>query len=64
VPEIVLEVSGAEITESPLHACAKTELRKGLSLRFPRFKQYRENKSAEQATTTAEVISMYEGAKN
>lgn len=59
-PGIVMEVSGAEITESPLHSCAKDELGKGLSLRFPRFKRYRDKK-AEDATSTGEVLSMYEG---
>jgi len=57
-PKIVMEVSGAEITESPAHSCAKDELGKGLSLRFPRFKQYREKK-AEDATSTEEVVQMY-----
>jgi DNA ligase-1 len=57
-PGIVMEVSGAEITESPAHSCARGELGKGLSLRFPRFKQYREKKP-EDATSTKEVIEMY-----
>jgi len=59
-PKIVMEVSGAEITESPLHSCGKKELGKGLSLRFPRFKQFREKKP-EDATSTEEVIQMYGG---
>jgi len=57
-PKIVMEVSGAEITESPLHACGADEMGKGLSLRFPRFKQFREKKP-EDATSTAEVLQMY-----
>lgn len=57
-PQVVMEVSGAEITESPLHNCGRKELGKGLSLRFPRFKQYRE-KRPEDATSTEEVIQMY-----
>lgn len=60
-PQVVMEVSGAEITESPLHSCGVDELGKGLSLRFPRFKQFREKKP-EDATSTEEVIQMY-GAK-
>ncbi len=57
-PQIVMEVSGAEITESPAHSCGKGELGKGLSLRFPRFKRYREKKP-EDATSTEEVVQMY-----
>ncbi len=58
-PQVVMEVSGAEITESPLHTCGRDELGKGLSLRFPRFKRFREKKP-EDATTTTEVIEMYD----
>jgi DNA ligase-1 len=57
-PGVVMEVSGAEITESPAHSAGKGELGKGLSLRFPRFKQYREKKP-EDATSTEEVMQMY-----
>ncbi len=52
-PKIVVEVLGAEITKSPFHTCGS-----GLALRFPRFKRYRENKKAEQATTSKEVEGM------
>ena len=54
-PAIVVEVLSAEITKSPYHTCAS-----GLALRFPRFLQFRENKKAEQATTSKEVAQMYE----
>ena len=59
-PKVVMEIFGAEITESPIHTCAVDELGKGLSLRFPRFKQFREKKP-EDATSTEEVIRMYGG---
>ena len=49
-PKIVVEVLGAEITKSPFHTCGS-----GLALRFPRFLRFREDKKAEQATTTKEV---------
>ena len=52
-PKIVVEVLGAEITKSPFHTCGS-----GLALRFPRFIQFRENKKAEQATTSKEVEGM------
>ncbi len=52
-PKIVVEVLGAEITRSPFHTCGS-----GLALRFPRFIQFREDKKAEQATTSNEVEGM------
>ncbi len=53
-PKIVVEVLGAELTKSPFHTCGS-----GLALRFPRFLQFRENKKAEQATTSKEIEKMY-----
>ncbi len=53
-PTIVVEVTGADITRSPLHTCAEKD-GTGLALRFPRFIQYRDNKKPEQATTSKEV---------
>ncbi|HSU73124.1 MAG TPA: ATP-dependent DNA ligase [Candidatus Binatia bacterium] len=52
-PGLVIEVLGAEITKSPMHTAAG-----GLALRFPRFLRYREDKSAEEATTTREIVQM------
>ncbi len=59
-PAVVIEVTGAEITRSPNHTCA-IEKGQGFALRFPRFLRYRPEKSAEQATTTKEILRM---AKN
>ncbi|MDP3733635.1 MAG: ATP-dependent DNA ligase, partial [Nanoarchaeota archaeon] len=53
-PKIVVEVLAAEITKSPHHTCGS-----GLALRFPRFVRFREDKKAEQATTSKEVEGMY-----
>lgn len=50
-PKIVVEVLAAEITKSPYHTL-------GLALRFPRFIRFREDKKAEQATTTKEIKEM------
>jgi DNA ligase-1 len=61
-PKVVLEVLGAEITLSPIHVCALDSIRKGsgLAIRFPRFTgNYRTDKAAEDATTSAEVVEMY-----
>jgi DNA ligase-1 len=61
-PKVVIETRGAEITLSPIHTCAMNIIREesGLALRFPRFTgKYRIDKSAEDATTTQEVVEMY-----
>jgi len=61
-PKVVLEVLGAEITLSPIHMCAMSTIRNGsgLAIRFPRFTgKYRNDKAAEDATTSAEVVEMY-----
>jgi DNA ligase-1 len=58
-PKYVLEVLGSEITQSPAHTCNwDAQERRGLSLRFPRFKRWRGEKSPEQATTVSEVVEM------
>jgi len=62
VPGLVLEIVGAEITLSPIHTCGMNRIRPGvgLAIRFPRFNgKYREDKSAEDCTTTEEVVKMY-----
>jgi DNA ligase-1 len=62
-PAISIEVLGAEITLSPIHTCAMNSVRKGsgLAIRFPRFTgNYRLDKSAEDATTSTEILEMYD----
>jgi DNA ligase-1 len=61
-PLVAIEILGAEITLSPIHTCAMGSIRKesGLAIRFPRFTgNYRLDKSAEDATTSAEILEMY-----
>jgi DNA ligase-1 len=61
-PVAVLEILGAEITLSPIHTSAMDSIRKGsgLAIRFPRFTgNYRLDKAAEDATTSAEIVEMY-----
>ncbi len=60
-PVVVMEVKGAEITLSPIHTCGLDEIRKGngLAIRFPRFIGLREDKGPEDATTTEEMVSLY-----
>ncbi len=61
-PFLVLEITGAELTLSPVHTCGwdKIKINRGLGLRFPRFTgRYRFDKKPEDATTEKEIIEMY-----
>jgi len=61
-PSVVIEIRGAELTLSPVHTCAMNAIREksGLAIRFPRFTgKYRVDKSAEDSTTTEELVEMY-----
>ena len=63
-PKVVMEVSGAEITVSPVHTVAKDKIKQGgLALRFPKFLRWREDKSIEEATTVEEIYNLYKLAK-
>ena len=61
VPTKVLEVIGDEITLSPLHTCGFGAVREGsgLAIRFPRLVKFRVDRSPEDATTSKEVLEMY-----
>lgn len=59
-PAVVLEISGADITISPVHTVAKDKIKKGgLALRFPRFIRWRKDKKPEQVTTVKEIYDIY-----
>jgi len=63
-PAVVLEILGAEVTLSPIHMAAMNAIRKGsgMAIRFPRFTgKYRTDKSPEDATTSKEIVEMYNG---
>lgn len=65
-PEVVIEIVASEITLSPIHKVAMDKIRKGsgLALRFPKFTgKIRFEKTAENATDTDEVITMYNSQK-
>lgn len=51
-PEVVVEIAADEITDSPKHSS-------GYALRFPRLVKFRDDKSAEQATTLKEVEKIF-----
>ena len=62
IPGIVLEVTAADISISPIHTAAFGTVKEdaGLGLRFPRFTgRVRDDKSPEQCTTSEEVFDLY-----
>jgi len=60
-PAVVMEVTGAELTLSPLHTCCRGVVKQGvgISIRFPRFVRWRPDKSPKEITTTKEILEMY-----
>ncbi len=56
-PVIVCEVLADEVTVSPLHTAGQTKEHLGLALRFPRFIQFRFDKSFDQTTSVNELKS-------
>jgi DNA ligase-1 len=62
-PVKVVEVAGAQLTVSPVHTVAHDLIKRGgLALRFPRFVRFRDDKTAEQATSVREVYDMFRSA--
>jgi DNA ligase-1 len=65
-PAVVLEVLSAELTLSPNHTAGWGQIKDdaGLAMRFPRFTgRWREDKSAEDATTTQELVDLFRLAR-
>jgi DNA ligase-1 len=61
-PGLVLEILSAELTLSPNYTAAWGQVKPdaGLAMRFPRFTgRYRDDKAAEDATTTQELIQLF-----
>ncbi len=64
-PFLVVEVIAAEISQGAMHCAAKQAgSDRGLALRFPRFIQIRADKGPEDATTSEELLAMYEAMQN
>ncbi len=58
-PKMGCSIRADEITKSPAHTAAKTDMHEGFALRFPRFMGYRPDKSAYDASTVLEIEQMY-----
>jgi DNA ligase 1 len=66
-PGLVLEVRSAELTLSPNHTAGRGALTddSGLAMRFPRFTgRWRDDKTATDATSTAELVDLYRLARH
>jgi DNA ligase-1 len=65
-PALVAEILSAELTLSPRYSAGWGKLKddSGLALRFPRFTgRWRDDKAPEDATTTDELVSMFQAAR-
>ena len=62
---MVWEIKGAELSLSPVHTSGKdlTGHEKGVALRFPRLIRERDDKNVENATTSKEVVDLYQGGR-
>jgi DNA ligase 1 len=66
-PGLVLEILSAELTLSPTYTAAWGQIKDdaGLAMRFPRFTgRWRDDKAAEDATTTDELVDLYRTAQH
>jgi len=65
-PGLVLEILSAELTLSPNYTAGWGQIKEqaGLAMRFPRFTgRWRDDKAAQDATTTQELIDLYRTAQ-
>ncbi len=61
-PNVVLEVTGAEISVSPIHTASMNHIKEGsgLGIRFPRFTgRVRNDKDVSECTTYSEITKIY-----
>ncbi|GME87610.1 unnamed protein product [Ambrosiozyma monospora] len=63
-PEVLFEVKVADFTTSPVYKAGYRYLElsgdRGISLRFPRFIQIRDDKDVEDATSSEQIVEMYQ----
>ncbi|AOA63434.1 GQ67_04253T0 [Komagataella phaffii] len=59
-PTLVFEVLTADLSLSPVYKAGINFFGKGVSLRFPRFIRVRDDKSPEQATSSDQIVELYQ----
>ncbi len=64
-PGVVIEVLGAELTRSPVHTAGReySDGEGGIAIRFPRFLNFRVDKSPEDCTSVSEIVGMFNKSK-
>lgn len=60
-PTVLFEVLTADLSLSPVYKAGAATFDKGVSLRFPRFVRLRDDKSVEDATSSAQIVELYQG---
>lgn len=63
-PTLLFEVLTADLSLSPVYKAGSSTYDKGISLRFPRFIRLREDKGVEDATSSDQIVELYENQAN
>ncbi|SCU93601.1 LAMI_0E14950g1_1 [Lachancea mirantina] len=59
-PSMLFEVLTADLSLSPVYKAGAATYDKGISLRFPRFLRIRDDKALEDATSSEQVVELYD----
>lgn len=63
-PTMLFEVLTADLSLSPIYKAGNSAYGKGISLRFPRFIRIRDDKDVEDATSSEQIVELYESQVN
>ncbi|ODV94097.1 hypothetical protein PACTADRAFT_50983 [Pachysolen tannophilus NRRL Y-2460] len=63
-PSMVFEVLTADLSLSPIYKAGASTFGKGISLRFPRFLRIRDDKNVDDATSSEQIIELYQKQAN